>query len=477
MTQRITVIGAGPGGYVAAVRAAQLGADVTLIEKERLGGCCLNHGCIPSKILKTTAETLDKFRHASEFGIRCDTSAYPDMTAVLQRKQNIINAQAQGILSLLKQHNISIMEGEAVLQGEGPIHVKQKDNKTLQIAWDRLILAHGSSPIEIPGMPFDGKKIVSSNDALDFQDIPKRLLIVGGGVIGCEFACIFSSLGTSVTLVEAQNRLLPIDALDESCTRVLQREMKKRKITVHLNKTLTNFTPCKASCLVTITPVNTDSKTEENPHPPLTAEFDKILVCIGRKPDTHQAGFETLPLEQTPKGWITANEKMETNMPNVYAIGDLLGPAKIMLAHVASREGKIAAENAMGLNRMMEYSAVPGAIFTMPEISHVGITEQQAVEKGLDIISDTTLFRHLGKAHVLGEIAGQAKIISEKQSGKILGIHMIGPHVTDLIAEGTLAIQIGATVENLAETIHAHPTLSEILGELSAKIIGTPLHG
>ncbi len=477
MALKITVIGAGPGGYIAAIRAAQLGAHVTIIEKESVGGCCLNRGCIPSKILKTTAEMLEKFHKAEEFGIKSNASATPDMKAIMERKNRIIKAQTEGIMGLLKQHRITVLKGEGCIKEPGLALVKQENDKRQLVEWDRLILALGSSPIEIPSFPFDGRKIISSKEVLNLREVPNSLLIVGGGVIGCEFACIMNALGSNITIVEAQNRLLPIDTLDESCSKVLQREMKKRKIAVHVNKTIEKIENNKMTLTASVTPSEAAGELAGKESNPIMIDVDKMLVCIGQKPDTAHAGLEKLELKQDQKGWIIADERLQTSEPHVFAIGDLLGPSKIMLAHVASKEGMVAAENAMGMDSVMDYTAVPGAIFTIPEIAHVGITEKQAIEKGLDIDVETTLFRTLGKAQVMGEIAGQAKIISHKDNGKILGIHLIGPHATDLIAEGTLAIQTGAQVQDIAKTIHAHPTLSEIMGETSYKILGRPLHG
>jgi dihydrolipoamide dehydrogenase len=303
-------------------------------------------------------------------------------------------------------------------------------------------------------------------------------MIVGGGVIGCEFAFLLSALGSKVTIVEALPRMLPLPSVDEDCSKVLQREMKKRKINFIVNKTVERFDEVNGKLRVTIGPSPFLENPTEKDKKPLSENVDKILVCIGRKPNTTNIdGFESVGVQLDGKGWVMTNERMETSAADVYAIGDLLGPSKIMLAHVASTEGLVAAENAMAGRRSMDYNIVPGAIFTSPEVANVGLTEAQAKTQGYEVRADSVLFRTLGKAQVIGDIAGQAKIVSEIGSGKILGVHIIGPHATDLIAEGTLALQTGAKVQDLAATIHAHPTLAEIMLENSLKALDRSLHG
>ena len=477
MTSKITIIGAGPGGYVAAIRAAQLGAEVTLIEQDNVGGTCLNWGCVPSKVMRTSAEILEKFHRAQEFGINVTEKAYPDMQRLMARKEQVIRDHMKGIFKLLKHHKVSYLKGYAYIEGANSIKVKLPDNTIHEVPWDRLILAMGSQPLDITSFPFDGKKIISSNEALCLSEIPESLAIVGGGVIGCEFAFIFAALGSHVIVVEALSRLLPLPSVDENCSKVLQREMKKRKIKFVVNQTVERVEDKEGKCLVTIGPSPFDTIQKERGLNPQKVEVEKVLVCIGRKPNTANIGLEKLGVKTDEKGWIIADERMKTSIPGVYAIGDVLGPAKIMLAHVASKEGLIAAENAMGRNRTMDYNIVPGAIFTMPEVANVGLTEAQAKKKGHNVRTDTVLFRNVAKAQVIGELAGEVKIVSDTETGRILGVHMIGPHATDLIGEGTLAIQMGCTVKELAETIHAHPTLAEIMLEASYKALGKALHG
>jgi dihydrolipoamide dehydrogenase len=476
MRTKMAVLGAGPGGYIAAIRAAQLGAEVTVIEADNVGGTCLNHGCIPSKIMITTAEMLEKFHRAAEFGLTVEGGVRPDMQRLMARKNAVIKSQIKGILNIFKHHGIQLIKGSGYIKGPGMAAVKQQ-GEDLEVPWDKLILATGTTPFEIPAFPFDGHKILSSDHALSLEKVPKSIMIVGGGVIGCEFAFILSALGAKVTVVEALSRMLPLPSVDEACSKVLQREMKKRKIKFIVNRTVDAFEDDGEKLRVTIGPSPFLENPSEKDKKSMTAEVDQMLVCIGRKTNISDIGLETIGVKPDEKGWIVANERMETGVVGVYAIGDLLGPSKIMLAHVASTEAMVAAENAMGGSRTMDYTVVPGAIFTTPEVANVGLSEVQAREQGHNVRADSVLFRTLGKAQVIGEIAGEARIISDVDSGKILGVHIVGPHATDLIAEAALAMRMGGSVKNLAETIHAHPTLAEIMLEVSFKALDRSLHG
>lgn len=469
MAVKITIIGAGPGGYAAAVHAARLGAEVTLVERENVGGTCLNWGCIPSKIMKTTADMLENFRRAPEFGIRVTGEVGPDMERLTAGKEKIIEDQAKGMLNILDKHKIRYLRGVGFIKDFGLAAVKLPNNQTIDLEWDRLILALGTQPRPIPLFPFDGEKIISSNEALCLRQVPESLIIVGAGVIGCEFAFIFASLGSRVTVVEAMSRILPLPSVDEEASKVLGKEMKKRKIKFIPGRTVEKVEKNEKKVCVILgrSPFNKEVKKKDPSH--LTMEAEKMLVCIGRNPDTSGIGLEKLGVEKDNQGWILVNERMETNIPHVYAIGDILGPSKIMLAHVASTEGRVAAQNAMGGKRIMNYDIVPAAIFTMPEVANVGLTEAQAIQQGYRVQSDSVLFRTIGKAQVIGEIEGHAKIISNAENEKILGVHIVGPHASELIAEATLAMQMKGTIKDLAETIHAHPTLAEIMLEVSLK--------
>lgn len=477
MSEKVLVIGAGPGGYVAALRAASLGAEVTIIEKENVGGTCLNQGCIPSKILKSSADLFLNCKKADKFGITGENSLLMDMTALMQRKQKIIETQRQGILALLKKSQVKFEQGRGTIKGNGIASIETGNGNKRDIPFDKLILATGTIPFNIPAFPFDGRRILSSDHLLELKEIPKSIVIVGGGVIGCEFAFILSALGSTVTIIEAMSRLLPLPSVDESCSKILQREMKKKKMKFMTDRVVTKAELKGDMLCVTIGASPFLDKEKQAKIKSQCIEVEKMAVCIGRTPLARDIGLENIGLKTDEKGWIQANDKMETEIPGVYAIGDILGPSKVMLAHVASHEGMVAADNAMGGNRKMHYHAWPGAIFTTPEIGNVGITESEAIRKGLDVRCSSVNFRNLGKAQAMGEIAGEAKIVAEKKSGKILGVHIIGPHATDLIAEGTLAVNKGLLISDIAETIHAHPTLAEIMSEVSLKAAGMAVHG
>ncbi|SEM40005.1 dihydrolipoamide dehydrogenase [Syntrophus gentianae] len=480
MSKRIVIFGAGPGGYVAAIRAAQLGAEVSVVEEDNVGGTCLNWGCIPSKIMITTAEMIERYRRAREFGLKIEGNIRPDMQQLMARKVRIIQDQTKGILDLFAHNKIHYLRGKGRIVGPGMAAVQSADGADggiLEVPWNKLILAPGTRPSDFPPFLFDGERILSSNHALSLLEVPESILILGGGVIGCEFAFLLSSLGSRVTVVEAMDRLLPLPSVDEDCSKILQREMKKRKIKFVLKRTAQALERSSTKLRVTLgfPPFMTELAGKERE--PQIEEVDKILVCIGRKPNTAHLGLDKLGIQVDAQGWIVADDRMRTNVPDVFAIGDVLGPSKIMLAHVASAEGQIAAENAVGGDLKMAYDVVPGAIFTLPEVANVGLSESQARQQGFSVRAESVLFRSLGKAHVIGEIAGEAKIVSDAETGRVLGVHIVGPHATELIAEGALALRMGATVADLAGTIHAHPTLGEVMLEASLKSLGRSLHG
>jgi len=476
MSIRIGIIGAGPGGYIAAIRAAQLGAEVLLFEQEEVGGTCLNWGCIPTKTLRTTAEAIDQLHRARELGIDLEGGFKPNLDRIMARKNEVIQILVQGIRKILDSYNIQPVSGQAFPADPRMIKVQDSQGREQKFPVDKMILASGSRPMVFPAFSFDGTHILSSNDALTLKTIPESILIIGGGVIGCEFAFIFQALGSQVTVVEALPRVIGLPSVDEDCSKVLQREMKKKKIRLYLDKTVEQTEIQNGRVKVTIGPSPFLSEVKEKNKKPIEVEVQQVLVSIGRQSNTEALGLKALGLELDDQGWIRADERLETNIPGIYAVGDALGPSKIMLAHVASTEGIVAAENILGNNRTMNYEVVPAGIFTFPEVANVGLTEPQAKERGLEARADSFQFRALGKPQAMGEIVGQVKIISERKSRKILGVHIAGPHATDLIAEGTLAIQLGATVEDLARTIHAHPTLAEAIMEAAHKAAGVSLH-
>lgn len=463
MKQQIAIIGGGPGGYSAALQAAREGADVTLIEKKGLGGTCLHYGCIPSKIMKHSAELLEKTRRGKQFGLTGLENLGFNMAELLIRKQKTIQILEKGIEQLVDSAGIRLFRGTACIKNESQLQATLHDGQKLEIDFDKLIIATGSHPRELKAFPFDGSVILSSNDILDISKPPASIIIIGGGIIGCEFAFIMRAFGAEVTVIESLERLLPLAVIDEDVSKILQRQMKKNSISLLLN-TLVDSVAIKNNQAVvsTVSKSFTDRKIENNKL--LTS--DMVLVCIGRGPNTDNIGLENINITQDEHGWIKVDQYLQTSNNNIFAIGDVLGPEKSMLAHVATKEGKIAAVNCMTKQQLsMDYTVIPTVVFSHPEIGSVGISEQQAIAENLEFLAKTIQFRTIGMAHVLGEIDGIAKIIAEKKSGKILGIHIIGPHSSDIIAEGALAIKHGCTVMELSETIHAHPTLAEILME------------
>ena len=481
MATKLAIIGGGPGGYIAALKGAALGGEVTLIEKENLGGTCLNWGCIPSKIMKNSADLLLKCLKAGQMGISIDGEITPDIRALMARKDKILADQRKGIAGLMEKNGINVLMGRAKIESAGTVSVTPAEGDPVALNYDKLIIATGTKPLNVPDFPFDHETVLSSNDILSLDRLPASMTIVGGGVIGCEFAFIFSALGCQVTVVEAMSRLLPLPSVDESCSKLLLREMKKRKIKVFCDTVVTKAEKGGQGVDISLAV----SPFTDNPKPKKlktdTIASEVMAVCIGRTPLSSDLGLEAIGLDTDKGGWIPANEYMETPVENVFAIGDILGPAKVMLAHVASHEGLVAAENAMASQgdskAVMSYDAVPGGIFTMPEIGTVGLSETGAREKGIEVETATVNFRVLGKAQAIDEIAGEAKMVVEAASKKILGVHITGPHATDLVAEATLAVEKGMTAHEVAHTIHAHPTLAEIMGEVASKVTGTPLHG
>ena len=456
---KIAVLGAGPGGYVAAIKAAQLGASVTVIEDTEVGGTCLNRGCIPTKALIASAEVLDKAKNIHDFGIELNGDVIPNIQKILERKNKIVNIQVKGIRGLFKSWGIKILDGKGFIVSTNKITVALKDGGAEEVETDKIIIATGSRPAQIPIFPFDGEKILSSDDALNLNNIPRSLLIIGAGVIGCEFAFIYREFGSEVTMVEMMPRAVSTE--DEEISEILEKELKKKKI-----KLITNIKVEKVEVK--------ESSVQAFLSDGRAIEAEKVLVSIGRAINSKDIGLENIGVKTGQRGEIIVNDKMETSIKGVYAVGDVTGG--IMLAHMASKEGMIAAENAVGGDAVINRSVVPAANFTSPEIASVGLGEKQALDKGYRIKIGRFQFRALGKAHAMGEISGLIKIIADEQNDKILGAHIIGPHASDLIHEIALAVNKGLTVKDIADTIHAHPTLSEGIMEAAEDVHDSAIH-
>ncbi len=456
---RLTVVGSGPGGYVAAIKAAQLGAQVTVIEDTEVGGTCLNRGCIPTKTIIASCDLLSKARELDKYGLELNGTVVPNLAKILERKDKVVGIQVKGIRGLFKSWGIAVKEGRGVLTSPRELEVTLRDGGKEKIEADKIIIATGSRPAEIATFPFDGKKILSSTDALGLTEIPKSLLVVGAGVIGCEFACIYRELGSEVTMVEMVNRAVATEDLEIS--ELLERELKKKKIKLY-----------------TEVRVEKVEVRDDGVHALLSdgreVVAEKMLVSIGRTLNSDNVGCESIGVAKGKRGEVLVNEKMETSVPGIYAIGDVRGG--MLLAHLASREGLVAAKNSMGGDEVMDYRVVPAAIFTSPEIASVGLREYEAKEKGIKIRTGHFEFRALGKAHAMGEISGFIKIIGEERTDRIVGAHIIGPHASDLIHEVALAMKTGRTVGDIGGTIHAHPTLSEGVMEAAEDVHGEAVH-
>lgn len=456
---KITILGAGPGGYVAAIRAAQLGAEVTVIEESEVGGTCLNWGCIPTKTLIASAEVLHKVKNAHNYGLDLEGTASPDIQKIVERKNRVVGTQVKGIRALFKSWRVNLVEGRGRIEGPGKIRVAFKNGSSEDIHSDKIIIATGSRPAQIPGFPFDGLHILSSDHATNPAFIPRSLIIIGAGVIGCEFAFINNEFGADVTLVEMMPHA--VSGEDDEISELLERELKKKKIKLLTNTSVEKAVVKGEGISVQLSDGN-------------TLEAEQVLVSVGRTVNTKDIGLETAGVKTGQKGEIMVDSCMQTSVKDIYAVGDVTGG--IMLAHLASREGIVAAENALGGNATVNYDVVPAAIFTSPEIGSVGLRERQAAAKGIKYKTGRFPYRALGKAHAMGEITGMFKIISEEGTDRILGAHIIGPHASDLVHEIAVAMEKGLSVRDIARTIHAHPTLAEGIMEAAEDVHDQAIH-
>ncbi len=465
--KHIAILGAGPGGYVAAIRAAQLGARVTVIEREALGGVCLNWGCIPSKALLSVVELGDKMKKAEELGLRLQGAVGYDLARMVARKDRVVATLVKGIATLFKSWSIAHIQGVGVLKDRQTVSVTSADGSGRQIQADAIVIATGSSWPNLSQFPIDGQQLLTSRQLLDLTTIPASLLIIGAGVEGCEFASLYSGLGTQVTVVELLSRVLPLE--DEEISSVTERELKKRGVTVLTGTTVEKLARSPHG----VTAHLKDGTT-------VTAE--KLLVSVGRGLNSRGIGLEPVGVQVGQRGEILVNEQMETNVPGIYAIGDVVG--KAMLAHVASAQGQVAVENILGHHRTINYEVIPAGIFTLPEIGRIGLTEQQARDraqaegKSPDQAVKIGRFRYagLGKAQATGDITGLFKVIADAATNKILGVHIVGAHAADLIHEAAVAMECGVTVAQMAKTIHAHPTLAEGMMEALEDVEGAAIH-
>ncbi|MBI5896693.1 MAG: dihydrolipoyl dehydrogenase [Desulfobacterales bacterium] len=461
----LVIIGGGPGGYVAAVRAAQLGLKTACVEMEaRLGGVCLNKGCIPSKALLDSSEYYHLAAHdLAAHGIKIGKVGL-DLKTMMARKEQVVADLTTNVQKLLEGHKVEIVHGRARVAGPGKVIVAGEGKAEREIATRNILLATGSTPIALPGLAFDGERIVTSTEALSFDEVPKHLGIVGGGYIGLELGSVWLRLGAKVTVIEMLPKIGT--GLDSQVARTLDRILKKQGLALRLNTRVVEAVNSGRNVKVTV-------QQEEQRE---TLVFDKLLVSVGRRPLTAGLGLEELGVKLDPKnGQVLVDEKYQTNVPGIFAIGDLIaGP---MLAHKASAEGIAAVERMAGRHGEVNYDTIPSVIYTWPEVASVGLSEQQVREREIPHCVGSYPFTGAGRARCMGETDGFVKLIAHAKTDRILGVHIIGPRAADMIAECVLAMEFGASSEDIARTVHGHPTFAEALQEAAMAVRKCAIYG
>ncbi|MDW8141365.1 MAG: dihydrolipoyl dehydrogenase [Candidatus Bipolaricaulota bacterium] len=457
----VLVVGGGPGGYVAAIRAAQLGKDVTLVEKENLGGVCLNVGCIPSKALIYAAYLYKKIQHAEEFGI-----SVKDVQVNLERlqawKESVVQKLTGGVKQLCEGNGVSVIKGKATFISQKKCLV-ESEHGTQALEFKDCIIATGSVPMIVPGLEIDGEIVLDSTGALALKKLPESLIVIGGGYIGLELGMVYAKFGSRVTVVEMLDTLLP--GTDPELTRLVVRKARELKMEVHLKSQAKELKRGKSGAQLTV----------QTPEGEKKLEAEKILVSVGRKPHTPpDLGLEKLGVQPDAKGFLKTDKQMRTGVPHIYAIGDVAGPP--LLAHKASHEGLVAAEAICGHKSAADWQTVPSVIFTDPEIAYAGLSESEAQQAGYKTITGKFPFAALGRALTLGETDGFIKIIADAETNVVLGVQVVGPEASTMISEAVLAIEMGATLEDLALSIHPHPTLPEGLMEAAEAAMGKAIH-
>ncbi len=462
MTYDLIVIGGGPGGYVAAIRASQLGLKVAVVEKENLGGICLNWGCIPTKSLLKSAQAFEYAVHAADYGVSIKGDVTPDFEAMVKRSREVANGMSKGVQYLFKKNKIESIAGFGKVTGKNKVEVTDEKGKKTTYEAKNIILATGARSRELPNLPQDGKKIIGYRKALTLEKQPESMVVVGSGAIGSEFAYFYHTIGTKVTLVEFMPTLVPNE--DEEVAKQLARNFKKAKMDVMVESSVESVDTSGDKCKVTI-------KTKKGEQ---IVEADIVLSAVGITPNTEGIGLEELGVK-TDKGRVVVDEYYKTNVDGVYAIGDIVaGPA---LAHVASAEGIVCVEKIAGLNpEPVDYGNIPGCTYTSPEISSVGLTEAKAKEAGYEIKVGKFPYSASGKASAAGQKDGFVKLIFDAKYGELLGAHMIGGNVTEIIAELVVAKKLEITGHELLKTIHPHPTMSEAVMEAAAAAYDEVIH-
>ena len=460
----LVVIGSGPGGYVAAIRAGQLGLKTAIIEKEALGGVCLNWGCIPSKSLLKNAEILSYLHRADEFGLKMD-NFHADYSVAIDRSRKVVDRNTKGVAFLLDKNKVDHIQGTGKIVGAGKVEVTPNANSLEAknvIEAQNIVIATGARPRSIPPLPIDGDKVITSRESIVLSDLPSSIVIVGGGAIGVEFAYIYRMYGVQVTIVEMLPRLVPSE--DEDISAQLERAFKRHRIDFLTGAGVTGVDTTGSGVTVTL---DKDGAAQ-------SLECDKVLVAIGVQPNVEDLGLETVGIATNPTG-ITVDKKMATNVAGIFAIGDVTG--KMPLAHVASAQAAVAVETIAGLETQpLDYTYMPRATYCVPQIASFGLTEAQAREQGKEIKVGTFNVQANGKALAMGESAGMVKLVVDAKYGELLGGHMIGPEVTELLGELSMTRMLEGTVLELGWAVHAHPSLSEMLKEAALGAQGRTIH-
>ncbi len=455
------VVGGGPGGYVAAIRLAQLGKKTALVEKESLGGVCLNWGCIPSKALIAAANLVEEIRGAAERGIVAGDPKV-DVAKLRAFKDGVVKKLVGGVGMLEKGNGVEVVKGTATFVAPDAVEVAGPGGEKTRIEAKAFVVATGARPIEIPGFAVDGKHVWSAKEAVDLPEIPERLVCIGGGVIGMELGTVYAKLGSKVTFVEALPQILT--GIDPDAVRLVQKGIRQRDGAVLVNAKAAGFVKKGEALSVK---VEVDGKAQE-------IEADRILVAVGFRPNSEGLGLEKVGVKVSGKGFVEVDGQFRTSVPSIFAIGDLAGPP--FLAHKASKEGEIAAEAIAGMKSAKDWVALPGAIFTDPEIGMVGLSEEEARKAGHDPITGKFPFAALGRAIAIDHTEGFVKVVGDRKSKLLLGVTMAGPEASDLVAEAALALEMGAYLEDVALTIHAHPTLPEAFMEACKAALGEAIH-
>ena len=456
----VLVIGGGPGGYVAAIRAAQRGLDVTLVEKDAVGGTCLNTGCIPSKAYITATDIAHEADNAEEMGISANPEV--DLTQMCEWKDSVVDQLTGGVGKLCKANGVELLEGTASFVDEHTVEITE-DGESTELAFEHAIIATGSRPIQIPGFEYSDEPVWSSTDALAATERPDELVVVGGGYIGMELSTVFAKQGTEVTVIEMLDDILP--QYDADITRIIRSKAEELGIEFNFGEGASEWSQEGEKIVVT-------SETEDGDQS--TYEADTVLVAVGRQPVSDSLTLDAAGVETTDRGVVDVDDQLRTNVEHIFAVGDVVGDP--MLAHAASKEGIVAAEVIAGEPAALDVQAVPAAVFTDPEVATVGMTVDEAEEAGFEPVVGEMPFRASGRALTTGHTDGFVKIIADEETGFVLGGKIVGPEASELIAEVTLAIELGATLEDIAATVHTHPTLAEAVMEAAENAEGQAIH-